>query len=613
MIKSSNAPDLIYTMQFKVASPRYLGYTERDQAVSLSNEEELSNDDHTQHDPDEEIANYLGYTDRNAATVLEDDVKDRYPTFNAESLNLTESQHEDLIAKLKKAQKNKAMMWVGVISFDPAFINHAKLRDPKTGKVTQHKLKAAIQQAMPGLLKDEDIDNPHTHWWGDIHLNTEHVHVHLTIFQDKNTRPLKDGEPKGTFSLKSFKHFKGNLHRELELEHDRSDDILLEQQVDVLKKDLVEQLRHQMNNQNQILLLQRIYRELPNYSDKQRWRASNNAYDFRRAKNLTSQLVDDLLKHNLHQTYTDLQHKWELQDQQSRNKYGQHIANTVARKDKQLRAYLMNRVFDQLRLADKKQADPKTRPKPVTLQDKIVLLGIDGNQKQLQLESAKLKKLQPGSNDYKKLRRVMGLRRWWLHQQKLHGQLQNIRSTMTQLQAFPESQQGPLWQFWVNNTQEKIKYYELALTPKFKRKKRSEEGVYQQLRLKYGQPSFKDKSVREVNLNQKFNELQKLKQFSNLPVSKIILESKGMTASDLQSQMQRLNKQRTSSQPVSKRSNYGRSFYLTSTIANAIVRSLHRQSSEDTRALEEMLDQSDDLEREDEREEIENRIGHSLD
>ncbi len=606
----TKAPDLIYTMQFKIASPRYLGYTERQEAVNLSQEEELQNDSNTQHDPDEQIARYLGYTDRSAATVLEDDVHNRFPTFNSESLNLTDGQHDQLIRQLKKAQKNKALMWVGVISFDPDFINHANLRDPKTGKVNQHKLKHAIQKAMPDLLKEEGIDNPHTHWWGDIHLNTQHVHVHLTIFQDKNTRPLKNGEPKGKFSVKSFSHFKGNLHRELQNELDRSEDLQLEKDVDIIKKNLVQQFKQQLASQQQIILLQQLYHELPDYKNKKRWRASNNAYDFRAAKQKCSQLVDKLLAEDLSKTYKQLVHKWESQDTNNRQKYGQHIVNTVARKEKLLRNYLMNRVFDHCREVVKYTELKKTQP--VTLQDKLASLGVQGNEKKLQQESQQLKKLQPGSLEYKKLKQTMGIRRWWLHREKLHQQLKILRTDLTQLQAIPKNQQDNVWQFWNKVTQEKIKYHELAMLPTKVRKQRSQNELYQKLRTKYGTPFYKDKKAVVRNKKQKQLELQMMQDTFANPATQIICQNHEMDQESVTKQLNYLNHHDQFKRQQKHSLNLMHDYYLISSVAQRILNSLRHSNAKDIRALDQYLDQSDDIDREDQMEELEDELGHNF-
>lgn len=238
-----SSPDIIYTQEFRVANgTRYLQYTERKEAINPSPEDiEISNKNFQQ-DPDlpENFEGYLGYTDRKAATKMEDDLDEKlkgdYPTFSQGVYELSEEQHQQLINNLKEAQTNKAMLWAGVISFSPEFLTKAGLYDPKTKKVNQKLIKKAIQNAMPNFLANEGLDNQETFWWGDIHLNTDHVHVHLAISQRHNTRPLKNRVPKGMFKNKSIRLFKSQIHHELENKKSRSRMIEIEKALDATKK-----------------------------------------------------------------------------------------------------------------------------------------------------------------------------------------------------------------------------------------------------------------------------------------------------------------------------------------------------------------------------------------
>lgn len=136
--EGEQSPDIIYTQTFHVAQAKYLGYTERKEAINPEKDFELENNpyaDQIQKDPDEKFAGYIGYTDRQAATKLERGVdKNRYPTFTKDSLNIDNHQHQELIDNLNLAQKNKTMLWAGVISFSPEFIREAGLYDEKTVK-----------------------------------------------------------------------------------------------------------------------------------------------------------------------------------------------------------------------------------------------------------------------------------------------------------------------------------------------------------------------------------------------------------------------------------------------------------------------------------------------
>lgn len=115
-----DSPDIIYTQEFRVANGvRYLGYMERENAVSPEQENDLQRERNIQNDPDvgKNFKGYLGYTDRKAATKMEDDLtneeKGDYPTFTQGSYELSEKQHQELINNLRQAQKNKSLLWGG--------------------------------------------------------------------------------------------------------------------------------------------------------------------------------------------------------------------------------------------------------------------------------------------------------------------------------------------------------------------------------------------------------------------------------------------------------------------------------------------------------------------
>lgn len=186
-----NAPNIIFTIKYTQGGvdniQEYLDYTERDEAVDQTNDFNLEKNQTNDQTP-ENLNGYLGYTERGAATSIENNAH-RYPTFNQGYLNLSEEAHERLKGQLLEAQQNHSLMWEGVVSFDPKFLKENQILSADGTQVDQTALKKVIQKAMPRFLKNEGLDIPETFWWGDIHLNTEHVHVHLTISQTKNTRP----------------------------------------------------------------------------------------------------------------------------------------------------------------------------------------------------------------------------------------------------------------------------------------------------------------------------------------------------------------------------------------------------------------------------------------
>lgn len=480
--EGEQSPDIIYTQTFHVAQAKYLGYTERKEAINPEKDFELENNpyaDKIQKDPDEKFAGYIGYTDRQAATKLERGVdKNRYPTFTKDSLNIDNHQHQELIDNLNLAQKNKTMLWAGVISFSPEFIREAGLYDEKNKTVDQRAIKLAVQKAMPGFLAQEELNNSETFWWGDVHLNTDHVHVHLAISQRQNTRELlKNGEPVGMFHTKSLRRLKSDVHNELARSINRERDVELDKEIDHLRKDLVENVqwlvRHDADQRQQ---LQNIYWSLPQYRDKRKWRASNHSKVFHESHELTEKLVDNFLNDQLHESYQQFKAAVHEKDTRSRKKYGQHIKDTEKKRDKALREFLANRVYDYLREVDEQQNGQQTL-------EKIAAQGVDENLKQIELEKQRLSMLKPSSNEAKALKKRLGLRRLYLRQVNLDARANAIDNQIAKLKRLHDK--SPANEYFLNVLKEQRELVTLKKLPKFERTKQGLTKRYRELSKRY--------------------------------------------------------------------------------------------------------------------------------
>ena len=484
MTKEGNrSPDIIYTQTFHVAQAKYLGYTERKNAINPERDFELENNprnDQIQIDPDEKFAGYIGYMDRKAATKLEYGVDDnRYPTFTRESLNIDDKQHQRLLDDLDLAQKNKTMLWAGVVSFSPEFIRETGLYDEKTKTVNQRAIKLAIQRAMPDFLAAEELDNDQTFWWGDVHLNTDHVHVHLAISQRENTRPLKNGEPVGMFRAKSLRKLKTIIHQELTHPLNREHDIGLDKEIAHIRKDMVENVQWLARHDNyQQKMLRDIYWSLPQYRDKRKWRSSNHSQGFKKSHELTDKLVDDLLKSQLADDYQKFRQAVHEKDVQSRKKYGQHIKDTEKRRDKALRDFLANRIYDYLREVDQEQEKNNHQ-----VLEKIASQGVDENKRLLELEKEQLAKLNPASKEAQALRKRLGLRRLYLRQVNLTARADAINTQLAQIEKLDDT--SPAKEYFVQVLKEQRELVKLKKMPKSERERRGLTNRYRELSRRY--------------------------------------------------------------------------------------------------------------------------------
>ncbi len=505
----AESPDIIYSQGFRLANAggngglTYLDYTERDEAVAdeLSPEEMFEDDEllsDLRNDPDlpEDFEGYLGYTDRDAAAKLENLIdsyqEKRYPTFSQGSYELTEAEHNRLINNLKTAQVNETVLWYGVISFSPEFIREAGLID-ENNQVNQRAIKSAVMRSMPEMLQNEALDNNETFWWADIHLNTDHVHVHVAISQTENTRPEKDGQPLGMFSETTFRNFKAGIHRELSSDRSRSRVREIQQDLDQINKVLpgkaVEEAR---NNRQQMELLRRIQAALPNYKDKRRWRASNHSKEFQKAQKLTDELVDSLLDNQLKDEYTNFKQLVEERDQMYRQAYGQRIKDTTKAKDERLRTLIKNRIYRSLKdIADEVTPDDdrgKTKENNSDLMSRIEALGPEKNAQLLEAEQRRLKTLDPKSLEAKELKKVIGFRKFYIRRVNLDAEIDYHNHMYQELQKInsgSKKSEQEMQQFFLQAHQEQARLAWLKKQPHYMLKKQDPDGEFEALNNKY--------------------------------------------------------------------------------------------------------------------------------
>ncbi|MGN9009098.1 relaxase MobL, partial [Ligilactobacillus salivarius] len=382
-------------------------------------------------------------------------------------------------------------------------------------------IKRAVQKAIPEMLKQEELNVPETFWWADVHLNTNHVHVHIGISQTKNTRPLKFGEPKGTFQTKSLKKIKSVVHREVEDKVSRKQDINLEKKIDELKKDVVDQLKENLQQQQQQKILEQIWYALPNYKDKRRWRASNNSYDFREVKLLAGKLVDDLLKTDLNQDYEKYLLAIKQKDSDNREKYGQNISDSIPKKQKDLHDYLMNRVFDELKKVD--AVSTKNN-----FSERVKWLGIEGNNELIEVLSKQLKNTKSDITA-KKLKKEIGIRKYYVGILIKENKNENYLDQISELKE--KGLKNNVQDYLINDLQEKYRLGVLQLIPRNKRDN-DNKTEYQKLVNKYVDVS--QLSIKKINeeiiaqKNQYLDEWLKVVKNAKDPNVQIYLKNQGL-------------------------------------------------------------------------------------
>ena len=192
------SPSITFMLQYTEANAQYVDYTNRDEAVEVENElaldkqsfEELTREQINsiqQSIPEQNLnfRDYIDYMNRSYATESQD--RDITAVFNQESNYLQRTRVEQLKKNLETAYQNGSLLWQGVVSFDNNWLAQEGLIDKNTGQVNQQAIKNAIREMMPKMIQKEGLSDT-AFWWGNIHLNTDNVHVHIGLSELESNR-----------------------------------------------------------------------------------------------------------------------------------------------------------------------------------------------------------------------------------------------------------------------------------------------------------------------------------------------------------------------------------------------------------------------------------------
>lgn len=248
-MSEQTSPSITFMLQYTEANAQYVDYTNRDEAVELDNDivldqttqaveglsaAQMANIHEAVPEQGLDFESYINYMNRSYAT--EDQTEEVTAIFTQEVNYLAKDQVEGLKSNLTEAYEHGSLLWQGVISFDNAFLAKEGLYDVETGKVDQQAIKNVVREAMPNLINQEGLDSS-AFWWGNIHLNTDNVHVHFGLSEKNSGRerffyePRGRWEYRGNFSQKTIKQLKsqvlnGLLNEQTKKQHLRQEQIL---------------------------------------------------------------------------------------------------------------------------------------------------------------------------------------------------------------------------------------------------------------------------------------------------------------------------------------------------------------------------------------------------
>ncbi|MGT2755199.1 MobP2 family relaxase [Streptococcus ovis] len=318
----SSSPNITFMLQYTEANSQYVDYTNRDEAVKM--DEELSLETYRQMVegltevemsriqeavPETQLnfREYIDYMNRSYAT--EEQSEELTAVFTQEADYLQKQRLTELKNQLETAYQNGSLLWQGVISFDNAFLAEQGLYDVATGQVDQKAIKAVMRDMMPTLIQKEGLSDS-AFWWGNIHLNTDNIHIHFGLSEVESNRdkifyrPRGRMEYKGNFSQKTINRFKSGIYHGLLKEETRSNLIRKEQVLANLKTDLMASVYQEdkITSSAEKNFLEQAYNHLPL---NKKWRYGSNARDFAVSKFFLDRYLDSYLQNEGHTAYQE--------------------------------------------------------------------------------------------------------------------------------------------------------------------------------------------------------------------------------------------------------------------------------------------------------------------
>lgn len=316
------SPNITFMLQYTEANSQYVNYTNRSEAVKMDEElsletnrqmiEGLTEDAMTQIQeavPETQLnfREYIDYMNRSYAT--EKQSEELTAVFTQEADYLQKRRLDELKNKLETAYQNGSLLWQGVISFDNAFLAEQGLYDTATGRVDQKAIKAVMRDMMPTLIQKEKLSDT-AFWWGNIHLNTDNIHIHFGLSEIQSNRekifyqPRMRMEYKGNFSQKTINRFKSGIYHGLLKEETRSNLIRKEQILANLKTNLITSVyqNNKVVSSAEKNFLEQAYNHLPL---NKKWRYGSNARDFAVSKFFLDRYLDSYLKNEGQAAYQE--------------------------------------------------------------------------------------------------------------------------------------------------------------------------------------------------------------------------------------------------------------------------------------------------------------------
>lgn len=226
-------------------------------------------------------------------------------TFEKDFIN--ESEKKQLKNKFDKAQQSGSIMWKDVISFDNNWLEEQGIYSKKSKLLDEKKLKNATRKAMEEMLRLEKI--PNALWCGDIHFNTDNIHIHIATVEETVTRERGKRKPKSLEKMKSKV-----------VNHLTNENEIYKQINDIIRRDIVDSKKKVALSEDKATkeLFKKAYSMLP--ENKKHWQYNYNS--IKKVKPILDEITKIYIEKNHKESFDKLSDILKKQQEKLSKNYG---------------------------------------------------------------------------------------------------------------------------------------------------------------------------------------------------------------------------------------------------------------------------------------------------
>ncbi|MGO2548087.1 relaxase MobL, partial [Mammaliicoccus vitulinus] len=176
-------PAVILKSDFVVSTDKnysnYVNYIDREGAKNRDKEVQ----DYKWEDASYE--KYLEYLNR--STVKYSNEKEKGEGLFTEDKDLlSKNERRDIKKMFQESQQKGTVLWRDVYSFDNEWLDKNGFMND--GLLDEKSIKDATRRSMSECFNREDLKDT-GYWVGEIHYNTDNIHVHVASTETEDTRP----------------------------------------------------------------------------------------------------------------------------------------------------------------------------------------------------------------------------------------------------------------------------------------------------------------------------------------------------------------------------------------------------------------------------------------